>query len=109
MATILCQHDHILQQACNRYHLKDPQAMLARVMAALQGQAPADWRFTQSPAARFFVVDLETQVKILGVSYREWGQEIVQEFQQAIQANQVAAGNDQKSNPLPVGVGMTMS
>lgn len=91
MATILCQHDHILQQARNRYHLKDPQAMLARVMAALQGQAPADWRFTQSPAARFFVVDLETQVKILGVSYREWGQEIVQEFQQAIQANQVAA------------------
>ncbi len=30
-------------------------------------------------------------MKILGVSYRDWGKEIVQEFQQAIQSDQVAA------------------
>ncbi len=91
MANILWHSTHILQQTRERYKIDDPQGMLTRVIAALRGQAPPDWRFTQSPAARFFVVDLATQVKILGVSYRDWGKEIVQEFQQEIQSDRVAA------------------
>ncbi len=90
MANILCHRDHILQQIRERYKLDNPRPLLDRVMAALQEQAPEDWRFTQSPAARFFVVDLATQVKILGVSYRDWGREIVHQVQQAVRADQVA-------------------
>ncbi len=84
MANIFCNQEHILQQIQERYELKDTEGrlLLERVVAALKGQAPPDWRFTQSPA---------TQVKILGVSYREWGREIVEEFQEAIQADRVAA------------------
>lgn len=64
--------------------------MLERVTGALATQAPEDWRFTQSPSARFFVVDLETQVKILGVSYRDWGRNMLKQIQEAIQKDEVA-------------------
>ncbi len=49
MANILWHSTHILQQTRERYKLTDPQAMLDRVVAALQGQAP---RTGGSPRAR---------------------------------------------------------
>ena len=89
MDHIHCNDKHILCQATIRYNILNAHKMLERVKKALATQAPRDWRFTQSPSARFFVVDLDTQVKILGVSYRDWGTQLVESIQKAISEDKV--------------------
>uniref|UniRef100_A0A7V4G7Q2 Uncharacterized protein n=1 Tax=Desulfobacca acetoxidans TaxID=60893 RepID=A0A7V4G7Q2_9BACT len=89
MNHIRCNENHILVQVQNRYNIHNATIMLRRVKKALATQAPRDWRFTQSPSARFFVVDLDTKVKILGVSYRDWGTQLVESLQKAISEDKV--------------------
>lgn len=89
MAQIIYSEKHILEQVSKRYKITNPEEMLRRVVNALENQTPPDWRFTQSPTARFFVVDYETQVKIMGFSYRDWGQELVKKLQTEIRNDRV--------------------
>jgi hypothetical protein len=84
MAYIIADKDHIINQAKKRYGIEKFALILSRVISTLESQAPEDWRFTVSPSARFFVVDFESQVKILGFSYREAGVEIIKEIQEII-------------------------
>jgi hypothetical protein len=87
MANIEVDVKHILDQGMVRYGNSDLPSMLKRVQKALEEEAPEDWRFTESPSARFFVVDYETKVKILGMSYRDFGRRMVNEIQDSIHRN----------------------
>jgi hypothetical protein len=89
MANIIADKYHIINQAKERYRIENFALILDRVINTLESQAPEDWRFTISPAARFFVVDFESQVKILGFSYRDAGVEVVKEIQQNIIENKI--------------------
>jgi hypothetical protein len=63
---------HIKEQFIHRYrHYKDQvDIIFNRLINTLENNTPGDWRFTESPSSRFFIIDLETSAKFLGLSYR---------------------------------------
>ena len=63
---------HIKEQFIRRFvHYKDQvDVIYHRMVSTLETHTPVDWRFTESPTSRFFIVDLETSAKFLGLSYR---------------------------------------
>jgi len=87
MPNIEVDEKHILDQGVVRYGNPDMASMIERVRKTLVEEAPEDWRFTESSSARFFVVDYETKVKILGFFYRDFDRETVNEIQERVQAN----------------------
>jgi hypothetical protein len=91
MAYIIVNENHIINQIVQRYKLEIEYAksILKEIVATLKQQAPDDWRFTISPSARFFVVHLPSQVKILGFSYKEAGADIVRAIQKSIKNNTI--------------------
>lgn len=66
--------------------LADADAMIDRVKSFLEQHTPEDWRFTESPSSRFFIVDEKTQAKFMGLSYRDSqkGREILDFIQKNI-------------------------
>ncbi|MBI5603080.1 MAG: hypothetical protein HY879_06970 [Deltaproteobacteria bacterium] len=59
--------DHLLKRIKERYPSLNGKPILNRMINTLKAQAPDDWRFSVSPSARFFVVDMVTKVKFLWV------------------------------------------
>lgn len=75
---------HCIRRIVERYNNFDDTSagvVVDRVFNALRNQTPPDWRFTTSPSARFFVLDQETKVKLLGVSYRNAGGDLLAELE----------------------------
>jgi hypothetical protein len=76
--------DHCIKRIVERYNNFDDASagvVVDRVFNALKNQTPLDWRFTTSPWARFFVLDQETKVKLLGISYRNAGSDLLAELE----------------------------
>jgi hypothetical protein len=67
---------HIVERLAQRAETLEmgetPQAFAERCRAAIENNAPDDWRFTMHPGAAFFLtyVGSGTQIKLLGRSYR---------------------------------------
>ncbi|QTA80266.1 Uncharacterized protein dnl_25620 [Desulfonema limicola] len=70
--TFIIERDHVLQQFKVRYkrfaHRADE--IIDRLIQNLLENTPDDWRFTESPSSRFFIVEEETGAKFMGMSYR---------------------------------------
>lgn len=60
--------------------------IIDHVIAILEKNTPADWRFTESASSRFFIMEEETEAKFLGITYRnsEAGREIIRDVQENI-------------------------
>jgi hypothetical protein len=85
---------HLQERIIERYRKRDAaeaDEIINRVMDVLREHTPYDWRFTESPSSRFFIVDQATEAKFMGLSYREAesdprpGREIVQLIQDSIE------------------------
>ncbi len=64
--------EHVLERLAERYKdTKQPWVVVKRVMSSLEDNTPLDWRFTEGPTSRFFVVDEETKAKFMGMSFRD--------------------------------------
>lgn len=50
--------------------------IIDRVADSLQENTPDDWRLTESPSSRFFVIEAESNAKFLGMSYRKRGMRV---------------------------------
>ncbi len=57
--------------------------IIARVTDTLEKNTPTDWRFTESPHSRFFIVEELTDAKFMGLNYRDGpeGRRIVETVQ----------------------------
>jgi len=77
--------DHIKCRIIERYGNLEADKILKRIEDAIENNVPDDWRFTESPTARFFIVDEESGVKILGLTYRDINRDIVEEIQKNIE------------------------
>lgn len=77
--------DHIKCRIIERYGNLEADKILKRIEDAIENNVPDDWRFTESPTARFFIVDEESGVKILGLTYRDINRDIVEEIQENIE------------------------
>ena len=66
------QH-HIRERFAQRYdaYRDRSEEIIDRVLNTLRENTPDDWRFTESPTSRFFVMEEETNAKFMGMSYRE--------------------------------------
>jgi hypothetical protein len=72
MERFIYNTNHIKEQFIKRYgHYKHQvDIIFNRLINTLETRTPKDWRFTESPTSRFFIIDLETSAKFLGLSYR---------------------------------------
>jgi len=72
MATFQFNEKHIMERLQQRFRLDQNQAkeVFERVRSTLESHTPDDWRFTDSPSSRFFVVEEHTKAKFFGMSYR---------------------------------------
>lgn len=77
---------HVDEQFRKRYpdFAGRSEEIVERMETLVRSRAPEDWRFTESPTSRFFLVDEETCAKFLGLSYRggEQGRAIVSEIRE---------------------------
>jgi len=66
-------YEHLIMRLSQRYRrdLSQSIAIINRVTAMLEQNTPVDWRFTESPSSRFFIVDETTEAKFMGLSYRD--------------------------------------
>jgi hypothetical protein len=65
MANIEIFGDHIIHQLKIRYPNAEHDKVLNRVTESLRHGSSEEWCFTESPAARFFIVDYESGIKLL--------------------------------------------
>uniref|UniRef100_A0A832A141 Uncharacterized protein n=1 Tax=Desulfacinum infernum TaxID=35837 RepID=A0A832A141_9BACT len=72
MANFEFNSKHIIDRLMERFRLDQTQAcdVFDRVRTTLESHTPDDWRFTDSPSSRFFVVEERTRAKFFGMSYR---------------------------------------
>lgn len=66
-------HWHVKCQFELRYRVFADRAdeIINRVMGALSENTPDDWRFTESPSSRFFIIEETSCAKFMGLSYRD--------------------------------------
>ena len=78
--------EHIITRLQERYKFgtADAKSYLHNVGDVLSRRTPVDWRFTESPTSRFFVMEEEKAAKFLGMSYRasDACSQITQELQE---------------------------
>lgn len=74
------EEKHIKSRIIERYGYNEEKAeeIVKRIKDAILKNVPDDWRFTESPTARFFVIDEDSGVKILGLTYRDVNRNIVE-------------------------------
>jgi len=79
---------HVRKRIMERYRKTETEAdaITGQVKDFLEANTPEDWRFTESPSSRFFIVDEETRAKFMGLSYRssEKGREILDFIRKSI-------------------------
>ncbi len=65
-------HSHVKEQFINRYkkHGDKADEIIERFTNVLENNTPDDWRFTESPSSRFFIIEEESGAKFMGMSYR---------------------------------------
>ena len=63
---------HVKEKFEERYKKYAAQSdeIINKVFNVLKDHTPDDWRFTESPSSRFFVIEEETEAKFMGMSYR---------------------------------------
>lgn len=62
---------HILERLEQRFpQIAEKEKFLAGVTDCLVENTPPDWRFTESPSSRFFIVEETTGAKFMGLTYR---------------------------------------
>jgi len=75
MARLIIDSPHVFERALERCRLKpdEARAALIEVMRVVTEQAPADWRFTTSPAAKFILCYEPERVdcRLVGRTYRD--------------------------------------
>lgn len=77
---------HLIKRAKERYssfqelEVQRVKDHIYRIINILENQAPDDWRFTRNPTAIFIILDEKTKLRILGRSYRDVGEGIIEEI-----------------------------
>lgn len=67
---------HMVERIMERYgkivaSSGDAENLIDRIIDVLERNTPVDWRFTESPSSRFFIVDQVTGARFMGFSFRE--------------------------------------
>ncbi len=90
-ASFIFRKEHIKEQFEVRYKKFKNQfdLIFERVHQSLRQHTPIDWRFTESPTSRFFILEEESEAKFLGMTYRksQRGEELLDEIQQNLRDN----------------------
>jgi len=73
---------HLVERGKGRFNRSESIALshIERIKKVLEENAPEDWRFTRNPVAKFLICDLETDFRIVGRTYRNVGEEIINEL-----------------------------
>lgn len=84
-STLKINNPHVTEQFEKRFKKFRDQAgqVIENLRQVLEESTPKDWRFTESPSSRFFIVHEESGAKFFGMSYRcgEAGKALVEEIQ----------------------------
>jgi hypothetical protein len=79
---------HIKERLEDRYKNCAGRAdeIINKVETILEKNTPHDWRFTESPSSRFFIIEEETGAKFMGMSYRSGAEshKIIREIQKNV-------------------------
>ncbi len=72
MGSFSFNEGHIIERLMERYDKSNDEAheIFNRVRKTLEEHTPKDWRFTDSPSSRFFILEEQTGAKFFGMSYR---------------------------------------
>lgn len=85
MASIRIESGHAMRRPVERLDIteQDWEALRNRVQRLVK-KAPDDWRFTDNPVAKFMIYDEKTGAKLVGGSWRECRQDVLDRVTQKL-------------------------